>query len=244
MINSCSTAVPALHREWCLFLCPGECGDHPGAPHSHPGMTVALAGVTSHLSDWCIADDDCKMLLELLSAKRVNISISATDNTVQTPMKYPYIYVFTNPTKPLKNSSIGFQVTPAAGVIPLLLPFFLPCPILLRYQSVLESFISKQGLQRLFLIHSFNMQYYLDVQASTFFTHLRLLIPNAWQHCPKECYPSGRGEGMCGLLLVSSLSSIAIRNQMQMPERMGRRHRCSKSSWYRSRTGWKSWILQ
>lgn len=64
VINCCSTAVLALLRELCLFLCPGECGDQPGAQHSHPGVTVALAVyLTSHLSDWCTADDDCKMLL-------------------------------------------------------------------------------------------------------------------------------------------------------------------------------------
>lgn len=137
VISCCSSAVLTLVRERCLFLCPGECDDHPGAQHSHPGVTVALAVyLTSHLFDGCIEDDDCKVLQELLSTERVSISISTTDDTVQTPMKYPYISLFTNPTKLLRNSSMGLKVTPAVGIIPLLLPFFFPWPILLRHQSV------------------------------------------------------------------------------------------------------------
>lgn len=135
VINCCSTAVLALLREWHLFLCPGEFGDPPGAQHFHPGMTVALAVyLISHLSDWWIEDGGCKMLQELHSAERVNISITTRHDTVQTPTKYPYIYVGTNPTKPLRNSSVGFKVSPAVGII--LLIFFLPYPILLRHQSV------------------------------------------------------------------------------------------------------------
>lgn len=135
MINCCSTAVLAQLREWCLFLYPGECGEPPDAQHFHPGMTVALAVyLISHLPDWWIEHDGCKMLQELHSAEQVNISITTRHDTVQTPMKYPYIYVCTNPTKPLRNSSVGFKVSPAVGII--LLIFFLPYPILLRHQSV------------------------------------------------------------------------------------------------------------
>lgn len=157
-------------------------------------------------------------------------------------MRYTYISVFTNPTKPLGNSSIGFEVTLAVGTVPLLLPFFRPCPDLLRHQNVPWELYLKvraaegcwnPGCSSTFL----KCRTIPSLQASTFLTHLlRLLIPNAQQHCSRECYPAGQREGMCGLLLVPSPSSCRRRKPLQTSESTGRRHRCSKGSWYRSRT--------
>lgn len=230
-MNCCNTPVLALLSEWCLFLCPG------GAQHSHPGITVDLT------RGWCTADDDCNMLVELLlSAKRVNISISATDYTVQTPMRYTCIYVFTNPTKPLRNSSIGFEVTLSVGTVPLLLPFFLHYPNLLRHQNVpWELYLKLRAAESCWTpCSSFTFWTHRTtpaLQASTFLTHLlRLLIPRAAALLYEVLSLREERKGMCGLLLVPSPSSCRRRKPRQTPESTGRRHRCIKGIWYRSRT--------
>lgn len=145
-----------------------------------------------------------------LSAKEVN---SATDDSVQTPLRDTYTYVFTNPTKPLRNSCIDFEVALAAGTVPLLLPFFLPCPNLLRHQNIpselclrvraAEACQNPCSSSTFFIFRTITA-----LQASAFLTHLlRLLIPKAQQCCSRVCYPSGRRRGVCGLLLVPSSSS-------------------------------------
>ena len=165
-----------------------------------------------------------------LPAKEGSIYISETDDTVQTPLRYTYIYLFTNPTKPLRNSSTGFEVTFGCGHCshP---PSFLPSLTKLAETAkcCLRTLSQDKGCERLlnslFLIHFLNMQDY-PCSASLYLPHSpseMTVNPNAEQCCSRECYPSGRKEGMCDLFLVPSPSSCRIRKPMQIPERARRR---------------------
>lgn len=107
-----------------------------------------------------------------LSVKELN---SATDDSVQTSLRDTYTYVFTNPTKPLRNSCIDFEVTLSAGTVPLLLPFFLPCQNLLGHKNVpSELYLRVRAAEACWTLCSsstfFIFRTVLALQASAFLT--------------------------------------------------------------------------
>lgn len=129
----------------------------------------------------------------LLSTKRVNISISATDDTVQTPMRYSCIDIFTNSIKPLTNSSISYS-----GCWHCFPSSFLPSlSTLAKTQKVSwELYLKVRAAGDCWTPCStsafLSCRTIPALQASTFLTHLlRLLIPNDQQHCSREDYPLG-----------------------------------------------------